>query len=207
MAEKLCELCMSKKPRDNRKVCDECMGLERDNKPPDQYEKCKVCGKEKPASMMHPRRKGWCIECVGYNLRNSKSSQKLDKQPIENSDAISEQPSDDTPNASTTDTSDHIETIHATKVCDECGMEFKEYKLGSKIKPNCCLDCLKKRQSAAIRKRWLCKFEDEGLLILDLTHIKDMIPSIRDDARENMRTFQAQCLWYLAEKARKLGQK
>ncbi len=155
---------------------------------------CRYCKEPIGPEEAHPLRRGWHSRCAAEHMRKGLKTKKSIPAHRKPEPLKSEEPVD------------KPETVQAMKSCEDCGTEFREYLWGGKSRPNCCFECLKRRQRAAVRERWLRGFEEEGLLILDLTCIKELIPAIREDAKANLRTFPAQCLWYLVEKARKLGE-
>ena len=84
-----------------------------------------------------------------------------------------------------------------------CGEMFSPYKHGSS-NPNICLACMRRHSSDGMRGKWLKQFRNDGMLILDSEMLQELLPKIEQDAAMCLRTVEAQCLWYILERARKL---
>jgi hypothetical protein len=141
----------------------------------------------KPNADEHPTRKGWHTQCVGENMREAKMAKKAQKQ------ARPEPKLEPEPEA--------VPMI--PKTCTDCGEMFSPYKHGSS-NPNICLACMRRHSSDGMRGKWLKQFRNDGMLILDSEMLQELLPKIEQDAAMCLLTVEAQCLWYILERARKL---
>lgn len=149
---------------------------------------CPHCHEPVNPEDLHPIRKGWHTRCVSESMREAKRAKKAQKKQTKPEPKLGPEP-------------EAVPMI--PKTCVDCGEQFAPYKHGSAW-PNICLTCMRRRGSDGMRDKWLKKFRDEGMLILDSDMLREQFPKIEQDATACLRTVEAQCLWYILERARKL---